>query len=336
VIDSYLPDLKSGLFPDSGNGKYAVYNSADVSLWFIWAIHQYTIYTDAWDDIWAIYGKEITSILNHYKNGTLHHIRMDEDGLITQGDKGYALTWMDNIINGKPVTPRAGKTVELNALWYNAICFSLEAALLGGDKQFFIEWEDVPGRIKHSFMESFWDDDRGYLADCVYNNETDWAIRPNQLFAVSMPFSPVLRVHRYDILETIKSELLTTRGLRTLSPNDPHYHPFYNDKQENRDEAYHQGTVWPWLIGHFCEAWLHEYGEDGILFCENIYKDFQTALEEQCLYNIAEVYDGAYPHKPGGSLSRAWNIAELLRLKHIINKAKGIALNELHKTQSEV
>jgi predicted glycogen debranching enzyme len=335
VIDSTRPDLKSGLLPNLGTGRNAVYNSADASLWFIWAIHQYTIFTNTWDDIWGIYGKELTSIVKHYRFGTQHHIHMDDDGLIIQGDKGYALTWMDRVIDGKPVTQRAGKAVDINALWYNAICFCLEAALLAGDKTFFSDWEDLPAKIKNSFMHEFWDDDKGYLADTVNGEQKDWSVRPNQVFAVSMPFSPVSRIHRYEILEKIKSELLTSRGLRTLSQDDPNYHPNYSGNQAERDAAYHQGTVWPWLVGHFCEAYLHEFGEEGITFCENIYKEFEPAINYQCLGNIAEVYDGAYPHNAGGSISQAWNVAELLRIKHMINKVKDRALTELHREQTK-
>jgi predicted glycogen debranching enzyme len=340
VINSCIPDLKMGLFPNVGTSEKAVYNSADASLWFIWAIHQYTTYTNAWDDIWAMYGKEMHSILDHYKHGTLHNIKMDEDGLISQGDTGYALTWMDAVVKGQPVTPRNGKAVEINALWYNAICFCIEVAYLGGDKKFFNEWEDLPAKIKHSFTELFWDDEKQYLADCVSMVKSeqikDWSVRPNQVFAVSLPFSPIPHEYRFAILEKIKTELLTTSGLRTLSPHDAQYKAHYAGDHESRDMAYHQGTVWPWLTGHFAEASLKESGVEAIALIEKLLNDFHPAFEEQCLYHIGEIYDGDEPHKPGGAISQAWSVAELIRINHLLSQEKKKQLIEIDAEQSGV
>jgi len=320
VIDSVLPELKNGLFPNIGRGEMSVYNTVDASLWFITAIQKYAAFTGTEDGIWRKYGKYMADILNNYKKGTLHHIKMDEDGLIYAGEDGLAVTWMDAIVDGKPVTPRTGKAVEINALWYNAICFCIELALFANDKKFLSEWESYPVMIKESFMKTFWDESKGYLADYVNGDYKDWSVRPNQIFAVSFHFSPVSQKYRKSIIEKVKSELLTPRGLRTLSPTDLNYIGHYEGDQKSRDRAYHQGTVWPWLIGHFAEAYLKEYGEGTIPFVEELYGGFEAALDEQCLFTIAEIYDGDYPYKAAGAVSQAWSVAELLRMKDLISK----------------
>ncbi len=322
VIHSSLPDLKEGLFPNVGNGKNAAYTSVDASLWFIWAVQQYALFTGSTALVWKEYGKQLSSILDYYKKGTLHNIKMQKDGLIYSGDTGLALTWMDCMVDGKPVTPRTGKCVEINALWFNAVCFCLEAALAANDKKFIAAWESYPEKIRNSFVTTFWDEDKKYLADYINDDYKDWSIRPNQIFAVSLPFSPLSRQASKVIVELIKNELLTARGLRTLSPKDANYHAHYAGDQKMRDMAYHQGTVWPWLTAHFAEACINEYGSEALSFIEDIYKGFETAIDEQCLYSINEVYDGDYPHKPGGAISQAWSIAELARLSEIIKKNK--------------
>ncbi len=322
IVAAMLPDLKKGLFPNVGSGRNAGYNAADASLWFIRAIQQYAAYTRRPGEIWLKYGTPMKSILDHYAKGTLFNIGMDKDGLVKAGAAGTALTWMDCIIDGKAVTPRAGKPVEINALWYNAICFCLEAATAAGDTAFVKKWKNLPGKISNSFMASFIAPDREYIADCVTDEYTDWSIRPNQVIALSLPYSPVSGSIRKSALNIVKEELLTPRGLRTLSPKDPKYRGSYSGDQSSRDRAYHQGTVWPWLTGCFAEAWLKEYREEAIDFLERLYRGFETALQELCLYTIPEVYNGDAPHVPGGAISQAWSVAELLRMDNLIRTYK--------------
>ncbi len=185
VINSSLSDLYNGLLPNVGSGKHATYNSVDASLWFIWALHQYAIYNKAHEKIWQSYGSALMEILNNYAHGTLNNIKMDSDGLVAAGTMDTGLTWMDAVVNGKPVTPRNGKAVEINALWYNAVCFCIEAAGLAGDGDFVAKWENYPAQIQESFIAVFWDQQKQYLADCVSNDFIDWSIRPNQVFALS-------------------------------------------------------------------------------------------------------------------------------------------------------
>jgi predicted glycogen debranching enzyme len=322
VIKSSLPDMKNGLLPNLGKGKDAIYNSVDTSLWFVWAIQQYAIYNNSQAKLWAEYGKYLAEILEHYKSGTLYNIKMDSDGLIAAGEQGKSLTWMDAVCDGRQATPRMGKAVEVNALWYNAVCFCLEIAKLGGDEAFIARWEGLPQKIQQSFIGAFWDKEKKYLADIVHNSIADWSVRPNQVFALSMPYSPVPEYSRRSILDVVKNELLTQKGLRTLSPADQDYKGLCEGAQEIRDLAYHQGTIWPWLLGHYVEACINEYGISAIDEIEKIRDDYYALIGDPCLYTVPEIYNGDYPFKPVGAVAQAWSVAEILRIDYLLEKLK--------------
>jgi predicted glycogen debranching enzyme len=243
---------------------------------------------------------------------------MQPNGLIYAGQQGHALTWMDAIVAGKPVTPRIGMPVEINALWYNAIMFSLEMAKLDNDNDFINEWGNLPELIKKCFIEIFWDEKKGYLADYVNGDYKDWSVRPNQVFATSLPFTMLDEETIRAILKVVEKELLTPRGLRTLSPKNPLYKGVYAGNQAERDNAYHQGTVWPWLLGHFVEGYLKIHGKSGLNFVKNIYEGFQTEVNRYGIGSIPELYDGDPPHNPCGAISQAWSVAELLRINQLI------------------
>ncbi|MEI3797108.1 MULTISPECIES: amylo-alpha-1,6-glucosidase [unclassified Chitinophaga] len=322
IADTLLEDMKDGIIPNTGSGTHATYNTADASLWLVWAMQQFVRYYVNGEKLWEIYGSSLTSILEHYRQGTLFGIRMEDDGLIYAGEEGYALTWMDAIINNQPVTPRSGKAVEINALWYNAVCFCLQVATEAGDKSFVKKWAAYPEKIRTSFVNCFWNPEKKYLADCINGSYMDWSVRPNQLFAVSLPFSPLTEEQQKAVMDKIKEELLTPRGLRTLSPHDTCYLGHYGGDQSTRDRAYHQGTVWPWMLGHFAEGYLKVYGQEGRRLLEEIYEGLAPALAESCLYTMAEVFDGDFPHRAGGAVSQAWSVAELLRFRNILNNHK--------------
>ncbi|MEI6765752.1 MAG: amylo-alpha-1,6-glucosidase [Bacteroidota bacterium] len=320
VIDTMIADLKGPLFPNIGSGSTAAYNSVDAPLWFFWSLQQYSEYTGTREKIWKEYGNKMKLILNGYRNGTEFNIRMQENGLIWAGMPGKALTWMDAVVHGKPVTPRIGMPVEINALWYNAIMFALETASMAGDEDFINEWSGIAMRIRVSFKETFWDKDKGYLADYVNGTYKDWAVRPNMIFAASLPYSPVSEQIRKLIIDTVGRELLTTRGLRTLTPKHPDYKGCYYGTMEQRDHAYHQGTVWPWLLGHYVEAFLKIHGDSGIQCIRKIYEGFEDVMTEHGVGSISEVYDGDPPHRAGGAPSQAWSVAELLRIDYLLKQ----------------
>ncbi len=320
VIDTMLTELNGALFPNIGEGSSAAYNSADTSLWFFWTLQQYADFTHTKDKIWKEYGKKMLFILESYRNGSLQNIKMLENGLIFAGEQGKALTWMDAIVNSKAITARIGMPVEINALWYNAIMFSVEMAKLAKDEKFVKNWEPLTLVIKESFKNTFWSKDKGYLADYVDGEYKDWNIRPNMVFATSLPYSPLSEKIRQLVLEMIRKELLTPRGLRSLSPQSPEYKNICKGNQTERDYAYHQGTVWPWLLGHFVEGYLKIYGKSGLSFIKNIYEGFEPTIREHGIASISEVYDGNPPHAPRGTPSQAWSVAELLRIKWLIDK----------------
>ncbi|MFZ4414150.1 MAG: amylo-alpha-1,6-glucosidase [Bacteroidales bacterium] len=320
VIDTMLTELNGALFPNIGEGSSAAYNSADTSLWFFWTLQQYADFTQTKDKIWKEYGKKMLCILETYRNGSLHNIKMLENGLIYSGEQGKALTWMDAIVNSKAITARIGMPVEINALWYNAIMFSVEMAKLAKDAEFVKNWDPLTLVIKESFKNTFWSKDKGYLADYVDGEFMDWSIRPNMVFATSLPYSPISEKIRQLILEMIRKELLTPRGLRSLSPQSPEYKNICKGNQTERDNAYHQGTVWPWLLGHFVEGYLKIYGKSGLSYIKNIYEGFEPTIREHGIASISEVYDGNPPHAPRGTPSQAWSVAELLRIKWLIDK----------------
>jgi len=320
VIDTMLQDLQDGLLTNIGVGEEARYNSADASLWFFWSLQKYAAHIKNTQGLWLEYNDKIKEILENYRKGTWYNIHMTEDGLLWGGQEDVALTWMDAMVDGRPVTPRAGYAVDLNALWYNAICFSLELADEAGDDEFVKNWKSLPAKIKKSFKEKFYSKEKGYLADYIDENGADWSIRPNQVFAASLPYPLIEGAIAKSVLEIVREFLLTPRGLRTLSQDHYKYKGIYQGNQEERDLMYHQGIVWPWLLGHFCEAFIKLHTDKGRTFVKKIYYDFEAAITEYGIGSIAEIYNGEAPFKAVGTISQAWSVAELLRIKEMIQQ----------------
>ena len=320
VIDTMIADLNGPLFPNVGSGNNSSYNSVDTSMWFFWALQQYADFSKSRKLIWQEYGRKMKLILEGYRTGTLYNIKMQENGLLYAGEPGKALTWMDAIVHGKPVTPRIGLAVEVNALWYNAIMFSLEVAKLADDKVFVNKWTKIAEQIPAAFTDTFWNEEKGFLADYVDGEYKDWSVRPNMIFVASLPYSPVDEEIRKKVLSIVKKELLTSRGLRTLTPKNPAYKGVYAGNQAERDLAYHQGTVWPWLLGHFAEGYLKLHGRSGLSFIKSLYKGFEPVMTEHGIGTISEIYEGDPPHIAKGAISQAWSVAELLRINWLIKQ----------------
>lgn len=327
VISTMLSELKDGLFPNMGQGKNIMYNSVDTSLWFFWALQQYKVMADGDHQLWKTYGKYMKQILNKFVKGTQFNIVLHNNGLLWQGERGKALTWMDAIVHGKPVTERSGYAVEVNALWYNAIMFALQLAKEEGDKNFVSKWSKWPEIIKSSFKTTFWDEEYLYLADYVNGDYKDWSVRPNMIFAVSLPYSPLGSYMQNAVVQKVHQNLLTPRGLRSLSPRSPEYVGHYTGDHVERDLAYHQGSSWPWLLGAFSEAYLKLHGKKGIDLVNTLYQGFEKEMTEAGIGTISEIYDGDPPHIAGGAISQAWNIAELLRMKWMMKNLKKILTN---------
>lgn len=313
VMDSMSKDLKGALFPNVGSGVMTNMNSIDAPLWYFWALQQYVKFTDDKETILTKYKDKCKGIIDGFIEGTAFNIKVLENGLLCGGEKGLALTWMDAVTKDGPVTPRMGCAVEINALWYNALRFYHE---LTGDEQIL----QLSEKTSASFVETFWDDKKGYLADVVHEGKKDWSIRPNMVFSTSLPYSPLSNDQKDHVLDMVKVNLFTHRGLRTLAPSDPMYKGYYQGDQYERDNAYHQGTAWPWLLGHFAEGYLKLHGVSGKKLVENMISSFDGVMTQYGIGTVAEIYDGDPPHRPKGAISQAWSVGELLRMKYLVNK----------------
>jgi glycogen debranching enzyme len=312
---------KDGLLPNffSADGRPEAYNTVDSSLWYFWAIQELLKATSDHQTIRTRFWPVMKSIVAAFMRGTRFGIGMDQSGLLHAGDERMALTWMDATVSEVPVTPRHGAAVEINALWYNALNFTAELAAAFGEPAPF--GDDLIPNLGRAFREAFWNPNRGCLGDVFHNGALDTAVRPNQIFAVSLPFSPLPAVQQASVVQTVRGQLLTPCGLRTLSPADPAYRGRYEGGPAERDGAYHQGTVWPWLLGAFGEACLR-VAADPKQERENLRRYLRTFLThhlgEAGIGSVSELFDGSPPHRPNGCIAQAWSVAELIRLYKLL------------------
>ncbi len=315
---------RDGLIPNTASevqGEDA-FNSVDASLWFFWCVQELLRHSGDYDLVHAALWDVLKDIIDSFIQSLPPHVTTLDNGLLAVGDMTTQLTWMDARVGEIPVTPRQGCPVEINALWFNAL--SLMGHLAGvfkyaADSRGFDEYAE---RVKGALCECFWMPDRGYMADVwdPRGKGTDPSMRPNQIFAVSLPYSALDGERQRMVVERVTAELLTPYGLRTLSPHDSRYCGFYGGSAEMRDGAYHQGTVWPWLLGHYGEALLKvsEHPDDAVLLLQPVLESLFNHLFEAGLGHISEVFSGDDPHRPGGCIAQAWSTAEVLRLLDIL------------------
>jgi predicted glycogen debranching enzyme len=308
IRDGLIPNM----FPEGGNQGH--YNTADATLWFFEALARYLETSHDRTTLRSLLPK-LLEIVDHHIRGTRFGIGVDPaDGLLHQGAEGYQLTWMDAKVDDWVVTPRRGKAVEINALWYNALCW-LEQWLR--QERGPHAAEPIAGQVRcvrQSFNERFWYEQGGYLYDIVdaEHGGNDSACRPNQILAISLSH-PVLDEQRWPaVLEVVRQRLLTPLGLRSLSPDDPQFKPKYFGDLRARDAAYHQGTVWAWLIGPFIDAWLKVHPGDQA-GARKFLEGFWPHLDEACIGSISEIFDAEPPFTPRGCIAQAWSVAEVLR-----------------------
>ncbi len=320
VLDTMSGELQGGLFPNIGEVGNAAYNSVDAPMWYFWAIQQYAAETGNTKQVWKDYGANMKAILAAYRDGTSPNIRMHDNGLVWAEEPGKALTWMDAIVHGVPVTPRNGYQVEINALWYNAICYTLELARANKDTKFVKEWSELPALIEKNYLPTFWLVVRKHLADYVGEEGQNVFMRPNQIIACSLPYSPISDDVKRDVLQAVEKELLTPRGLRTLAPKNPLYKGHYEGDQPTRDQVYHQGTVWPWLLGPYIEANLRLHGKQFVATAKELVAGFEEDMTTYGLCSIPEIYDGDPPYAPNGCISQAWSVAAILHAMKLIQK----------------
>ncbi len=300
-------------FPDAGEAPE--YTSVDATLWFLYAVQMFL--TSTRDDAFvrANLYDVLNDIVTWHVRGTRHGIHVDDDELLTAGPADRPLTWMDVKIGDWIVTPRFGKPVEVQALWHNALRFMEALAKRFGDEPRRVQHATMAGRARRSFNRLFWNPAGRCLYDVVDAASRDDSIRPNQVLALSLPFSMVPRAKATSILDTVERLLLTPYGLRTLAPADPRYRGRYDGGPRSRDAAYHQGTAWPWLMGPFISAYLrvHRTTRARAKVAEWL-KPLRNHLSEAGLGQVSEVFDGDAPHRPGGCIAQAWSVAELLRV----------------------
>ncbi|MFP5262176.1 MAG: amylo-alpha-1,6-glucosidase [Blastocatellia bacterium] len=307
IRDGLIPNM----FPEGENS--GLYHTADATLWFFHAIARYVESTQDRTTLRVLL-PQLVDIAEHHIRGTWFGIAVDpNDGLLTQGAEGYQLTWMDAKVDGWVVTPRRGKAVEINALWYNALRL-LEGWIREESGEAAARpFGEHAERAYRSFNERFWYEGGGYLYDVIDGEKgDDTSCRPNQVFAISLP-NPILDRSRWEaVLGVVRERLLTPVGLRSLSPGDPDYKAKYDGDLRSRDAAYHQGTVWGWLIGPFVDAWLKLHPEDRTR-ARQFLEGFIPHLSEACIGSISEVFDAEPPFTPRGCVAQAWSVAEVLR-----------------------
>ncbi len=340
VLTTFAQAADNGMIPNRFDDRSdtAYFNSVDASLWFINAAFQYLDATGDSKTFMQHLLPIICWITDSYQNGTWFGIRADTDGLITAGDNDTQLTWMDAKYDNVAFTPRCGKAVEVNALWYNSLCFlgQFYASPVGGPRngragagafaskgagrnmEKAEHYRAMADQVGRRFCELFWNEQCGYLNDNIFpDSSCDASLRPNQIFAVSLPFSPPLSLpQQKSIVDVVRRELLTPYGLRTLNVQHSGYKGRYTGPQQQRDAAYHQGTVWPYLIGPFVEAYLKVNGfsrkskKEAAGFIEPLMKHLTG---EACLGSVSEIFDGDAPHYPRGCTAQAWSVGELIR-----------------------
>jgi predicted glycogen debranching enzyme len=312
VIDSLIRNNHATL-----TGKTVM---TDVPLWFFWTLQQYSIFTGDKAGIWKLHKGLLKSILNSYREGTKEYIRMHDNGLLWGELKGTALTWMDAYAYGEPITERSGYQVEVNALWYNALSFACEISQAAKDKEFSKEWKPVLSMIEKNFIRAFKIEGKDHLADYVGPEGQNNFMRPNQLLSCALMYSPIDDETKAKILKSIKSELLTTKGIRTLSPKNPLYKGEYDGDELSRNLAYHQGTARVWLLCFYIEAMLKLYGESFVPTAKELVQAFEEEVTVHCIGSVSEVFDGDPPHQPHGCTSYSGSVAALLRSMSLINK----------------
>ena len=323
VLEEFSKHVDQGMlpnrFPDAGEAPE--YNTVDATLWFFEAVRSFLQFTNDDEFVRTKLYAVLRDIIDWHVRGTRYRIHVADDGLLFAGERGVQLTWMDAKVRDNVITPRHGKPVEIQALWYNALRVMSDLAGRFDDPEAQQRYHAMASKACVSFNELFWNEETGCLYDVVNDEPRDGStetrdasIRPNQVIAISLTNSILSKERATSILNVVERELLTPRGLRTLSPSDPHYIGRYEGGPSTRDAAYHQGTVWPWLMGSYITAYAKTFGHAAAqTFFATWLDNFKEHLHEAGLGQISEIFDGDSPHTPRGCIAQAWSVAELLR-----------------------
>lgn len=329
IIDAFAAHISQGMlpnrFPDAG--EEPEYNTVDATLWYFEAIRAWLEATGDEATVRERWYAMLCDIIDWHARGTRHGIRLDADGLLHSGEPGVQLTWMDAKLGDWVVTPRQGKAVEIQALWYNALRVMEDLARRFNDSSRETRFTEMANRARESFSAKFWNTDSNCLFDVVDDGGTDASFRPNQIFAVSLPHSMLGQEQSRAVVQAVARELLTPLGLRTLPRNDPRYVPHYIGGPHERDASYHQGTVWPWLVGPFITAYLkiEGFSETSRQQARQWLRPFAGHLRDAGLGQISEICDAEPNHAPRGCFAQAWSVAEILRATLLVDAPPAVA-----------
>lgn len=315
ILRAFARSLDGGMLPDRlpQEGEATEHTSVDASLWLFVAAYKYLQATGDEAFVRATLLPALRKVVHAYGRGARHGIRADADGLLETAAPEVPLTWMDGRIGGRPVTPRSGKAVEVNALWYNALAILAELEQRLGDADEAKALAQRARKVQKRFAELFWNEEDGFLHDVVEGDHVEPSLRPNQVFALSLPFPLLAKKPAAQVLAALEEHLFTPVGLRTLAPSDPQYHPVCEGDADAREAACHQGTAWTWLLGPYLTALVRVQGAAGRKKAWRIVRELEPRLAEAGLGSLSEVYDGEAPHSPRGCIARAWSVAEVLR-----------------------
>ena len=325
-------DGDTAQFEDVLESTFKIYNhqllhgskQVDAALWLFWVIQQYAAFTGDAQGVWLKYRARLKAILKSFLDGGRMGVSLADNGLLWARMNGVAMTWMNAYDkDGVPVTERSGFQVETNAFWYNAVCYMIDMETkYGSDTRFVYQLQAVKDKLDASFYNVFWNEERQHLADYVDENGQNVFTRPNQIFACSLDYSPLSEEVKGKIMEAVKRELLTERGIRTLSPKNSLYKGIYDGNQDQRDHSYHQGSTRVWLLTYYIEAMLKLYGGMSVRRATELINAFEEDIERHGIGAICELYDGDPPHNPHGAISSAVATASLLRSEYLVNKYK--------------
>lgn len=316
IMATAIPAIRNFIKTGAEDPVITEIDSPDVFLWAVWAIQQYRKDVGT-ERCLQLYGDLLNEILDYIFDNGHPNLSVHDNGLLHTYGKEKPVSWMNSIVNGRPVVPRSGYIVEFNALWYNFLKFSSELALEKGDEAKHADLEQKAALTAASFLEMFMNG-CGYLYDYVDGDYVDWSVRPNMIFAVALDYSPLDRQQKRLVLDFVTKELLTPRGLRSLSPKSEGYKPYCIGSQYERDLAYHQGTAWPWLLGAYLYAYLKVFGKSGVSFCERMLIGFEEDMSLHCVGTISELYDGNPPFESRGAISYAMNVGSILKLLKLL------------------
>lgn len=316
TAESALREMMTG---QPVTGELVEVDRPDVPLWCIWSIQQYAK-NQGEEKCAEKYGQLVHDIMTYLRENGHSYMTLHDNGLLyVRGGRERAMTWMNSTVNGSPVVPRTGYIVEFNALWYNALCFAAHLAQIQKQQKEAEELESLTATVQKSFVDTFLNE-YGYLYDYVDGEMKEWSVRPNMIFTVAFDYSPLSREQQKDVLDICTRELLTPKGLRSLSPKSGGYNPIYAGPQIQRDYAYHQGTAWPWLEGFYMEACLKIYKRSRLSFIDRQMVGYEDEMSCHCLGTISELFDGNPPFHGRGAFSFAMNVAEILRTLELLEK----------------